>query len=171
MNQPLNGDGAAPGRPAAPGPTVPASYPAPYSGSYPAPGYPVQMGPPMGTAGQPVAPYAPTRWPTWRIVDVVVTIVLFGLYGTVLLGLLYFSIFWAMATDSCGSTGCDYDKLDNAYALNDLAGVIVFAVTLVVAVVLAVLRKPVFWLPLLGCAIQVGLFLAAMNQLSGVSPN
>ncbi|MGX9296045.1 DUF6264 family protein [Tsukamurella paurometabola] len=118
----------------------------------------------------PAAPYTPTRWPTWRIVDMIATIVLFTLYGVALLGLLYFSVFWVMATDSCGASDCDYDKLSAAYVLNDLVGGVVFLVTLVVAVVLLVRRTPAFWLPLLGGAVQVGLFLAAMHQLSGVSP-
>ncbi|AUN42016.1 hypothetical protein ASU32_20060 [Tsukamurella tyrosinosolvens] len=116
------------------------------------------------------APPAPNRWPTWRILDTVVTIALFAVYSVVLLGLLYFSVFWVMATDSCGANDCDYDKLGTAYVLNDLAGGVVFLVTLVVAVVLMVKARPAFWLPLVGGVVQLGLFLAAMSQLSGVSP-
>ncbi|CAM3625589.1 Vitamin K epoxide reductase family protein [Tsukamurella ocularis] len=118
----------------------------------------------------PAAPHVPNRWPTWRILDTVVTIALFGVYSVVVLGLLYFSLFWVMATDSCGANDCDYDKLSTAYVLNDVGGIIAFLVTLVVAVVLMVRRTPAFWLPLLGGLVQAGLFLAAMQQLSGVSP-
>ena len=60
------------------------------------------------------APPGPNRWPTWRILDTVVTIALFAVYSVVLLGLLYFSVFWVMATDSCGANDCDYDRLGTA---------------------------------------------------------
>lgn len=118
----------------------------------------------------PVVQHAPVHWPAWRIADVVMTIALFVVYAVGVLGLLYFSIFWVMATDSCGANDCDYDKLGTAYVLNDLGGIVVYVVSLVVAVVLMVRRTPAFWLPLVGGAVQVGLFLAAMSQLGGVSP-
>jgi hypothetical protein len=124
-----------------------------------------------GFAGPiPPQPYAPTRWPVWRILDLVATISLFGVYAFEVLALLYFSIFWAMAADSCGTAGCDYGKLDTAYFLNDVCGIVVYLVTLVVAVVLLVLRRPAFWLPLLGGLIQIALLVAALEQLAGVSP-
>lgn len=120
----------------------------------------------------PIAPQpcAPTRWPVWRIVDLVATICLFGVYAFEVLALLYFSIFWTMAADSCGTAGCDYGKLSAAYVLNDIGGVVVYLVTLVVAVALLVLRKPAFWLPIVGGLIQVALLAAALGQLAGVSP-
>ncbi|CAM3134486.1 Vitamin K epoxide reductase family protein [Tsukamurella hominis] len=114
-------------------------------------------------------PAPPTHWPAWRIVDLVATIALFVVYAVGVLGLLYFSIFWVMATDSCGANDCDYDKLGTAYVLNDIGGVVVYVVALVVAVILVVRRRPAFWLPLVGGAVQVGLLLAAMSQLSGVT--
>lgn len=141
--------GAAAGQPVAPGAPVPPQY-----------RYPATM---------PVAQQVPTHWPAWRIIDLVATIALFVVYAVGVLGLLYFSIFWVMATDSCGANDCDYDKLGTAYVLNDIGGVVVFVVALVVAVILLVRRRPAFWLPLVGGAVQVGLFLAAMSQLSGVT--
>ncbi len=129
----------------------------PMPGAYP---YPYQPAPP-----------APNRWPAWRIADLVGTIVLFGMYAVGLLALLYFSVFWAMATDSCSAaSNCDYGKLDTAFVLNDICGIIVFLVSLIAGIVLLVLRKPAFWLPLLGGLIQIGLFVAAMHQLSGINP-
>ncbi|WP_238219299.1 DUF6264 family protein [Tsukamurella pulmonis] len=138
------------------------SPPAPH-GASPAPTCPSPMGSP--------APPAPNRWPAWRIVDLVVTIALFAVYAFGVVALLYISLFWAMATDSCGSTGCDYGKLQNAYFLSDICGVLVYVVSLVVAIVLLVLRRPAFWLPILGAVIQAALFAAALGQLAGVSPN
>ncbi len=111
------------------------------------------------------------RWPLWRSVDLVVTLVLFSLYAVGLLSLLYLSMFWTMATDSCSTGACDYAKLGQAYFLNDLAGIGVFAVTVVVAIVLLCLRKPAFWLPILGGAIQVVLLLASLDLLAGITPN
>ncbi len=123
----------------------------------------------MAQHSAPLGPFAPTRWPAWRIVDVVATISLFVVYAVGLLALLYFSVFWVMATDSCGANDCDYGKLGTAYVLNDGVGIVVYVVTLVVAVVLVVRRRPAFWLPLVGGLVQLGLFLAAMSQLSGVT--
>lgn len=120
-------------------------------------------------AAMPVARDVPNHWPAWRIVDLVATIALFVVYAVGVLGLLYVSIFWVMATDSCGANDCDYGKLGTAYVLNDLIGIIVYVVALVAAVILVVRRRPAFWLPLVGGAVQVGLLLAALSQLSGVA--
>ena len=122
----------------------------------------------------PAMPPAPTkahRWTAWRIADLIATLVLFAVYAVELLALLYLSLFWAMATDSCGSGQCDYSKLDNAYFLNDIVGIAVFCVTAVVAIVLLCLRKPAFWLPILGGGIQIALLLAASAQLAGINPS
>lgn len=118
----------------------------------------------------PTRPSAPTRWPAWRIIDLVATISLFMVYAVEMLAVLYFSVFWVMATDSCGAGGCDYDKLTTAYVLNDVCGIIVYPITLVVGVVLLVRGRPALWLPILGGAVQVALLAAALGQLAGVSP-
>lgn len=132
-----------------------------------------QAADPAPTYWPPMMPYAPneqSRWPAWRIADLVGTILLFLGYGAVLVVLLFFSAFWVMGTDSCPPSGCDYGKLDIAYTLNNVCGIIVYLVCLVIAVILLVMRKPAFWLPLIGGVIQIALLAAALGQLNGVNP-
>jgi len=116
----------------------------------------------------PAVPVKPARWTPWRIVDLVTTLVLFAVYGVVLLALLYYSLFWTMGIDACTYRECDEGKLGSAYVVHDIGGIALFVVLAILAAVLTVMRKPAFWAPLLGVAGQVGLLFVALNLLDQV---
>ena len=97
-----------------------------------------------------------TRRPrkTW---DLILTIVLLVGY-LVLTALISGSgLFLAFASDSCGaSTVCDTDAIGGAMLLV-LAGVwIPFVIFTVLAILLLVLRRVAFWLPIVGGLIAIG---------------
>ena len=106
-----------------------------------------------------------------RTADVAVTIVLlmvhaFLLAATVaLLGLL------VMVTDSCGSQRCgDHAWIDRAMWLGIGAGAAVGLADLVVAVYRLVRRKVAFFVPIIGCAAQLALAVAAASMESMAGP-
>ncbi|KMV17573.1 hypothetical protein ACT17_14850 [Mycolicibacterium conceptionense] len=112
------------------------------------------------------------RWTAWRIADLIATLVLFAGYALVLIALLYYSLFWVMGIDACTYRECNEDKLRSAYVVHDIGGIVLFLVLAVIAVVLTVMRKPAFWLPILGVAGQGGLLFVALDLLSQViAPN
>ncbi len=105
-----------------------------------------------------------------RPADIAATLVLLIVHGfllgatVVLLGLL------VMGTDPCGSVQCgDPAWIDRAMKLGIWAGAAVFVADVVVAVFLLTRRRLAFFVPLIGCAVQVGLAIgaAAMESLAG----
>jgi hypothetical protein len=102
--------------------------------------------------------------------DVVVTILLLAAHGFLvamtigLLGLL------VMGTDPCAYQNCgDPAWINRAMAVGLGGGAAVFVLTLVVAVRRLAGRRTAFFVPLIGCAAQVGLAIAAaaMESLAG----
>jgi hypothetical protein len=115
---------------------------------------------------------APGRRPV-IVWDLVLTIVLLVLMvgGGLLLAVFAFLLL-AFGGDSCGaSSTCDYDVMTTG-AFTAVGGVILVGlVALVGAVVLLVLRRIAFWVPLVGIALMVAAFwIGASISSSGVRP-
>ncbi|MEH3155164.1 MAG: DUF6264 family protein [Gordonia paraffinivorans] len=122
----------------------------------------------------PPAPWAPApavaRRPT-RTADVVVTSLLMAAHVTVFGAAAFFSLFYAMASDPCGSeTACDTGKIGQAYLLTDAVGLVVLLGASTAAVLLMLRRHIAFWVPLLGIGVQVVLVAISLGLLGGVAP-
>ena len=111
-------------------------------------------------------PFVPVR--RSNTADVVVTSVLIATYIGGFLLIVFFSMFWAMATDSCSYQTCSYDNLSWAYILTDLVGGLVLLSTSIAAIVLMVRKHIAFWVPLLGMATQIILLVISFALLDNV---
>ncbi|WP_299573595.1 DUF6264 family protein [uncultured Williamsia sp.] len=114
-------------------------------------------------------PQALTRRP--HTADVVVTSLLIAAHVTVFGAAAFFSLFYAMASDPCGSgTVCDTGKIGQAFFLTDAVGLVVLLAASTGAVLLMLRRRIAFWVPLLGVAAQVGLVALSFGLLDQVVP-
>ena len=102
--------------------------------------------------------------------NIAATLVLLIVHGfllgatVVLLGLL------VMVTDPCGSVKCgDPAWIDRAMWVGIWGGAAVLVVDFVVALYFLVRRRTAFFIPIIGCAVQVGLAIgaAAMEWQAG----
>ena len=106
-----------------------------------------------------------------RTADVVVTSLLIAAHVTVFGATAFFSLFYAMASDPCGSgTACDTGKIGQAYFLTDAVGLVVLLAASTAAVLLMLRRRLAFWVPLAGIAAQVGLVALSFGLLGQVVP-
>jgi hypothetical protein len=105
-----------------------------------------------------------------RPADIAATLVLLLVHGfllgatVVVLGLL------VMGTDPCGSVKCgDPAWIDRAMWVGIWGGAAVLVVDSVVALYFLVRRRTAFFIPIIGCAVQVGLAIgaAAMEWQAG----
>lgn len=115
---------------------------------------------------------APARRPV-IVWDLVLTIVLLALMtvGGLVLAVFAFLLL-AFGGDSCGaSSTCDYDVMTTG-AFAAVGGVaLVGVLALVGAVVMLVLRRIAFWIPLVGIVLMVAAFwIGASISSSGVQP-
>jgi hypothetical protein len=101
-------------------------YPHPYYPGY-QPGYPPPV-PPRRHSG----------------VDIALTVILSGLTGVFALGAVWFSLLFAMATDSCGPQHCDYDALGAAYLVT-WGGIGLAILVGAVGVIVAAVRNLTMW--------------------------
>ncbi len=111
------------------------------------------------TTPQPAAIAASDARPrrTW---DLVLSIVLLVLAAG--LGLLMFALapFLVMASDSCGaSTVCDSGQIAAGFLVAWIGPVAVVVAGIVATIVLLVLRRLAFWIPLASSALAIGIFL------------
>lgn len=115
---------------------------------------------------------APARRPVivWDLVVTVVLLVVMTLGG---LALAFFAfLLLAFGGDSCGaSSTCDYDVMTNG-AFAAIGGVVLVGLlALVGAIVMLVLRRIAFWIPLVGIALMIAAFwIGASISSSGVRP-
>jgi hypothetical protein len=102
--------------------------------------------------------------------DLVTTIVLLVVAGAVAVGLTFFAFFLVFASDPCGaSTVCDTDRMSAGFFLALLGPGAVTLVAVIVAVVLLVLRRISFWVPIVGILLAVGVWVGgAALVVSGV---
>lgn len=115
---------------------------------------------------------APGRRPV-IVWDLVLTIVLLVLLvgGGLLLGFFAFLLL-AFGGDSCGaSSTCDYDVMTTG-AFTAVGGVVLVGfLALVGSIVLLVLRRTAFWVPLVGLVLMIAAFwIGASISSSGVRP-
>jgi uncharacterized BrkB/YihY/UPF0761 family membrane protein len=81
-----------------------------------------------------------------------------------------FALFLGMASDGCGATNCDYDRMNLGIWVALTAPVALWVVGAVVAVLFLVRRRLAFWVPLVAAALGVaGWILGAWLVTSGVS--
>ncbi|SMH43365.1 hypothetical protein SAMN06295885_2188 [Rathayibacter oskolensis] len=92
-----------------------------------------------------------------RVWDAVVTsVLLICTFGLTLL-LSYFGLFFAMASDACmGGNDCDGDLIGWGVLVAAGGVWLPFIAALVVSIVLLVVRRLAFWVPLAGMALSFG---------------
>lgn len=107
---------------------------------------------------------------TW---DLILTIVLLVVYVIVTISASVVGLFLAFAGDSCGaSSTCDTDQIATGMLIA-VGGVWIPALfVLAGAVILLVVRKLAFWVPLVGVALTIGILcLGFAVATSAVVPN
>ena len=115
---------------------------------------------------------APARRPVivWDLVVTIVLLVVMTLGG---LALAFFAfLLLAFGGDSCGASSiCDYDVMTNG-AFAAIGGVVLVGLlALVGAIVMLVLRRVAFWIPLVGIVLMIAAFwIGASISSSGVRP-
>lgn len=122
---------------------------------------------------QPYPQLPPAQRPMSRAntADVIVTSLLMATHVAIVGLSAFFSMFYAMASDPCGSgTACNTDNIGWAFAVTDLGGLGVLLAASVVAVFLMVRRRIAFWVPLVGIAVHVGLMALSFSLLDTVVP-
>ncbi|MFC6356125.1 hypothetical protein [Luethyella okanaganae] len=102
-----------------------------------------------------------TTTPTRRLAvwDLVLTIVLdLMLVGIAAVATL-FSAFLVMASDSCGSSvECDIGMFDVGWLIAFASPGVFTLIVLVISVILLILRRRAFWVPLAGIVLVVGVW-------------
>jgi glucan phosphoethanolaminetransferase (alkaline phosphatase superfamily) len=112
---------------------------------------------------------APPRRPV-IVWDLVLTIVLLVvMIGAALLA-SFFSFFLAFASDSCGAAvTCDTDRIATGMLIAMIGPLLVGVLALIAAVIVLVLRRIAFWIPIVGIVLIVGVFVGgAAITASGV---
>jgi hypothetical protein len=102
--------------------------------------------------------------------NVAATVVLLLVHGFLLAATVVLLGLFAMGTDPCGTVKCgDPAWIDRAMLLGIWGGAAVLVADVAVAVFLLVRRRTAFFVPIIGCAAQVGLAIgaAAMESLAG----
>jgi hypothetical protein len=128
-------------------------------------------GPPVALSLRPAQPQPDETRSAGQVLDLVATWSLLALQGVVLVGSVYVSLFFAMATDSCYDDRCNTDKLLWAYVVADGGGIAVVAVATIAAIILTVRRRTAFWVPLVGLILQVFTFSLGMGLAGSVAPS
>ena len=115
------------------------------------------------------APAAPTKRPVvmW---DLILTIVLLVVMIGLALLASFLSFFLAFASDSCGSgITCDYDRIATGMLVAMVGPLAVGLLVLIAAVVMLVLRRLAFWIPIVGIVLVIGVFVGGVAlTISGV---
>ncbi|WP_255355585.1 DUF6264 family protein [Agromyces sp. Soil535] len=117
----------------------------------------------------PVEASVPPRRPVilW---DLVLTIVLLVVMVGVALVASFLSFFLAFAGDSCGSgITCDYDRIATGMLIAMVGPLVVGLLALIAAVVVLVLKRIAFWIPIVGIVLIAAVFIGgAALTASGV---
>ncbi len=102
--------------------------------------------------------------------DLVLTIVLLVLLVGVALLASFFSFFLAFASDPCGaSVTCDTDRMALGMLIAMIGPLAVGLVTLIAAIVVLVLKRIAFWIPIVGIVLVIAIFFGgAAITISGV---
>lgn len=129
--------------------------------------------PPPGFSGYPVAPGFPPPAPARRPVVVwdLVTSIILLVFAVVVAAILTFAAFFlAFASDPCGaSTVCDTDRMGIGFVIALFGPGVVTLIMVVVTVVLLIVRRISFWVPIAGILLAVGVWVGgAALVISGV---
>ncbi len=112
---------------------------------------------------------APTKRPVimW---DLILTIVLLVVMIGVTLLASFLSFFLAFAGDSCGSgITCDYDRMSTGMLIAMIGPLAVGMLALIASVIVLVLKRIAFWIPIVGIVLVVAVFVGgAALTASGV---
>lgn len=102
--------------------------------------------------------------------DLILTIVLLVVMIGVTLLASFLSFFLAFAGDSCGSgIECDYDRMGTGMIIAMIGPLAVGLLALIAAVIVLVLRRIAFWIPIVGIVLVIGVFIGgAALTASGV---
>lgn len=102
--------------------------------------------------------------------DLVLTIVLLVILVGVALLASFFSFFLAFASDPCGAAvECDTDRMALGMLIAMIGPLAVGLVTLIAAIVVLVLKRIAFWIPIVGIVLVAGIFFGgAAITISGV---
>lgn len=126
----------------------------------------------MTEAIQPYDPYATSAPPKRPIVvwDLVLTIVLLVLMVGAALLASFLSFFLAFAGDSCGASSvCDTDRIATGMLVAMIGPLFVGLIALIAAVIVLVLRRIAFWIPIVGIVLIAAVFIGgAALTASGV---
>jgi hypothetical protein len=106
---------------------------------------------------------------TW---DLILSIILLILLLIVSAVAAFAAVGLAFAGDSCGASSvCDYDRIAEGFMAGIVAPLVVGFVALVVTVVMLILRRLAFWIPLVGIVLAIAAEVAAWAwAISGVVP-
>ena len=112
---------------------------------------------------------APPRRPV-VVWDLVLSIVLLVVLVGVALLASFLSFFLAFASDPCGaSVTCDTDRMALGMLIAMIGPLAVGLVALIAGVVVLVLKRIAFWIPLVGTVLIIGVFVGgAALTISGV---
>lgn len=129
---------------------------------------------PTPAPAQPYDQYAtaaPAKRPIimWDLVTTIVLLVL--MVGAALLA-SFLSLFLAFAGDSCGASSvCDYDLMATGMMVAMIGPLLVGLLALIAAIIVLVLKRIAFWIPLVGILLIVGVFIGGFAlTASGVTP-
>jgi hypothetical protein len=101
--------------------------------------------------------------------DLVLTIVLLVLMVGVALTASFLSFFLAFASDPCGAVECDTDRIALGMLVAMIGPLAVGLLTLIAAIVVLVLKRIAFWIPIVGIVLVAGIFFGgAAITISGV---
>jgi hypothetical protein len=100
----------------------------------------------------------------------VTTIVLLAVEALIAAALTFGSFFLVFASDPCGaSTVCDTGRMGVGFFIALLGPGAVTVIAVIVAVILLVLRRIAFWVPIVGILLAVGVWVGgAALVVSGV---
>ncbi|BDZ45298.1 hypothetical protein [Naasia aerilata] len=105
---------------------------------------------------------------TW---DLVLSIVLLALDIALALLLMLFSAFSVMASDPCGSSvECNYDQMGVGLGIAFIAPIVITVLGIATTIVLLVLRRLAFWVPLVTMVLAVAGFAIGIALLIGGVP-
>ena len=128
----------------------------------------------MTEAIQPYDPYAASAPPKRPLIvwDLVLTIVLLVLMIGAALLASFLSFFLAFAGDSCGASSvCDYDRMGTGMIVAMIGPLLVGLIALIAAVIVPVLKRIAFWIPIAGIVLIAAVFIGgAALTASGVVP-
>jgi hypothetical protein len=92
---------------------------------------------------------------TW---DLILTIILLVLYvGGVVTASFASAFVLAFSGDSCGAVTCDYDQMAVGFAIAAVGVWVPVIVILIASIVLLVVRRVAFWIPIVGMLLTIGL--------------